>query len=314
MRRLLPHKSAFTIVDDTDHATVTNTKPIYDLLASLGMRTTKTVWPLRCDDPSNSFARSETLEDAHYAAWVRHLQAEGFEIAFHGASSSSNLREKTVRGLDRFSQVLGEMPTMHINHHLNRDNLYWGAERVNSPFVRSIIKTVSKHRKQPFDGHQPNSAYYWGDIAASTIRYCRNLVFVDQVDVTKVNATMPYYDRMRTCVPRWFSACDGGTPLRFQHLLRPQNLESLATQGGICIVYVHFGAGFVVDGKVLPNVEKILRSIAQIPEGIFLPASKLLDALCPSSDLNHAPSLPVGERRRMEWFWLKEKILSGGTS
>ena len=38
---------AFTIVDDTDESTIENTKPVYDVLAGLGFRTTKTVWPLR---------------------------------------------------------------------------------------------------------------------------------------------------------------------------------------------------------------------------------------------------------------------------
>lgn len=308
------HKFAFTIVDDTDHTTIANTKPIYDLLSSLGIRTTKTVWPLRCEDQTNAFLHSGTLEDREYADWVRNLQLLGFEIAFHGASSGSNPREKTLRGLDKFAQVLGTMPTMHINHHMNQDNLYWGAARVNSPFVRSVIKALSKHRKRSFEGHNSISNYFWGDIAESTIRYCRNLVFIDRVDVSSVNRTMPYRDPARPYIPRWFSACDGGNPQRFQHLLRPQNLEYLATKGGVCIVYTHFGVGFVVDGKVIPPVEKVLRTIAEIPGGLFLPASQLLDMLCKTEKATPAPVLPSAERRKMEWVWLKEKILSGGTS
>src|SRR5579859_5667634 len=35
---------AFTIVDDTDSATIQNVKPVYDLLTDLQMRTTKTAW------------------------------------------------------------------------------------------------------------------------------------------------------------------------------------------------------------------------------------------------------------------------------
>jgi hypothetical protein len=35
---------AFTIIDDTDNSTVSNVKPIYNLLADLGLKTTKTVW------------------------------------------------------------------------------------------------------------------------------------------------------------------------------------------------------------------------------------------------------------------------------
>src|SRR5437899_2238785 len=35
---------AFTIIDDTDNATLARIRPIYELLSELGLRTTKTVW------------------------------------------------------------------------------------------------------------------------------------------------------------------------------------------------------------------------------------------------------------------------------
>jgi hypothetical protein len=35
---------AFTIIDDTDNATLDNIKPIYDFLLSKNIKTTKTVW------------------------------------------------------------------------------------------------------------------------------------------------------------------------------------------------------------------------------------------------------------------------------
>ena len=46
---------AFTVMDDTDVATVENVRPIYRLLDSLGMRTTKTVWPMPCEEGSRDF-------------------------------------------------------------------------------------------------------------------------------------------------------------------------------------------------------------------------------------------------------------------
>ena len=61
---------AFTVVDDTDVATVAGVKPVYDLLDSLGMRVTKTVWPVACPEGSKNFSSSETLEDPDYLAWV----------------------------------------------------------------------------------------------------------------------------------------------------------------------------------------------------------------------------------------------------
>ncbi len=61
---------AFTVIDDTDVATVANVGPLYRLLESLGMRTTKTVWPLACPEGSPDYQGSETLEDPGYLAFV----------------------------------------------------------------------------------------------------------------------------------------------------------------------------------------------------------------------------------------------------
>ena len=37
---------AFTVFDDTDNATVERVSPVYALRTDLGLRTTKSVWPL----------------------------------------------------------------------------------------------------------------------------------------------------------------------------------------------------------------------------------------------------------------------------
>ena len=63
----------FTILDDTDDATVDNVKPVYDLLDELGFRTTKTVWPLDCPEGSNLYFAAQTLQDPDYLAFIREL-------------------------------------------------------------------------------------------------------------------------------------------------------------------------------------------------------------------------------------------------
>lgn len=307
-------KFSFTIVDDTDLSTLDNVKPVYDLLISLGMRTTKTVWPLCCEDSSNTCFQSATLQDMAYASWIKDLQQHGFEIAFHGASASSNLREKTERGLEEFEKTLGFLPRMHINHHMNRDNLYWGMQRFDSAFVRLVIKLLSKHRRIHFAGHEEDSDYFWGDIFQETIRYCRNFTFPDLIDITEINPTLPYSDPNRPYVSQWFSSCDGGNPDRFVSLLRPENLARLVHSGGVCIVYTHFGAGFVSQGKVLPSVERALREVANLGNGCFLPASDLLDTLSASRVEKPNCTLPQPERQRMEIRWLWGKLRLGGTS
>src|SRR5687768_18315262 len=92
---------AFTVIDDTDVATVENIRPVYRLLERLGMRTTKTVWPLSCPEGSRDFGDSETLDDPEYSEFVVDLARRGFEIASHGAKMESSTRERTLRGFDR---------------------------------------------------------------------------------------------------------------------------------------------------------------------------------------------------------------------
>ena len=95
---------AFSIIDDTDVATVANVRPIYRLLERLGLRATKTVWPVSCPEGSRHFAGSQTLDDPDYLDFVQDLQRRGFEIAFHGATMESSTRERTCRA-DRKSVV-----------------------------------------------------------------------------------------------------------------------------------------------------------------------------------------------------------------
>src|SRR5690348_13308057 len=137
---------AFTIIDDTDVATVENVGPIYRLLEELGMRTTKTVWPFRCPDESTDFAGSQTLEDPEYVEFVLDLQRRGFEIASHGATMESSNRQRTLLGLERMRTTFGAYPIVHANHANNRENLYWGTARVDNPVVRTLYRRAMPER------------------------------------------------------------------------------------------------------------------------------------------------------------------------
>src|SRR5882672_11170014 len=116
---------AFTILDDCDNSTVENTRPFYDLLVELGMRTTRTVFAFDSDDVHPHWQRSRTLEDDLYRALALELQGLGFEIASHGASMMSSPRDRTARALDIFYQTFGRYPRLYANHGYNRENLYW---------------------------------------------------------------------------------------------------------------------------------------------------------------------------------------------
>ena len=217
---------AFTVMDDTDVATVENVRPIYRLLEALGMRTTKTVWPMGCPEGSRLFWLSETMDDASYRDFVVDLQRRGFEIAFHGATMESSVRERTVEALRRFREAFGGPPRVHANHSLNRENLYWGLDRLDDPVLRLAYRLALPERRDYYSGHVPGTPYWWGDVAADQIEYVRNLSF-NELNLLRVNPSMPYQDTRRPWVRWWFSASDTDDVRDFVTLLNEESQERL---------------------------------------------------------------------------------------
>jgi hypothetical protein len=299
---------AFTVMDDTDVATVENIRPIYRLLESLGMRTTKTVWPVRCEEGSRNFSLSETLEDPHYRDFAVDLHARGFEIAFHGATMETSTRERTARALERFRSTFGMPPRVHANHALNRENLYWGAARVDDSALRLLYRIAlgqaPDSSPDESQGHCPESPYWWGDFCLEQIEYVRNLTF-SEINVLRVNPSMPYRDPTRPYVRWWFSTADAENVDEFNELLRPENQERLEAEGGVCIVATHLGKGFGVDGKVHPETQRLLELLAA-RNGWFPPVGALLDWLRARREHD---GLPAGEWRRMQWRWARDLVL-----
>jgi hypothetical protein len=288
---------AFTVMDDTDVATVENIQPIYRLLESLGLRTTKTVWPVRCEEGYGDFWFSETLDDPHYRDFVIDLQARGFEIAFHGATMQTSTRERTVRALERFRCAFGTPPRVYANHSYNRENVYWGAERLDDPLLRLLFGRAFGPPDR-YGGHRPESPYWWGDLCAEQIEYVRNLTF-SGINVLRINPSLPYRDPKRPCVRWWFSAADAGDVHAFNHLLRPENQDRLEAEGGVCIVATHFGKGFCRDGKLNSETRRLLESLAA-RNGWFRPVGDVLDWLRAQ---RASEGLPPREWRRMQWRW-----------
>ena len=290
---------AFSVIDDTDVATVENVRPVYRLLESLGMRTTKTVWPVGCPEGSKNFFRSKTLEDPEYREFVLDLRKRGFEITWHGATMESSRRERTVAALERFRELFGDYPRVHAGHAENRENLYWGAQRIDDPLLRMIMRRVNSDMDGYYSGHDPQSPYWWGDLCTIHFRYVRNLTF-DSMNLAAINPSMPYRDERRPLGRLWFSASDAEDATEFIHLLRSEEQERLEREGGFCIVATHFGKGFVKDGAtVQPAAVERLRELAARP-GWFVPVGELLDFLG-SQRSEHA--IPGWEWKRMQWRW-----------
>ena len=304
MRRLTfpdGKRFAFTIVDDTDVATVANVGPIYELLASLGMRTTKTVWPFRWPGEDSNFVSSETLEEPAYLAFVRKLAADGFEIASHGATMESSDRATTAAALARHEEVFGTIPRLYVNHSFNQENMYWGTARIDDPILKRLYGRINGAPPGYYQGHVPGSEWWWGDLCVAHHEYVRNMTF-NSLNVLRTNPSMPYADPTRPLVRSWFSSADADDCREFIEVVTPKAVDQLEAEGGVCILSTHLGKRFVADGRVHPEVERILRDIARRP-GWFVPASQVLDWLRSQQPKETAGRLSSDEWRRMQWRW-----------
>lgn len=261
---------AFTITDDTDQSTVLKTKPLYDVLLDHGLRTTKTVWPLRAR--GKCITGGETLEDPGYLEWVRGLQDSGFEIALHGVADETSPRERVSTGLDRYRDLLGSDPRMHINHVGQKEGMYWGPARLHPP-ASWCYDAYLRYRGgiREYEGHVDASPLFWGDLCLSRTRYTRNLVWHD-INTTKADPLFPYHDPSRPYVNYWFSATYGSGIRNFLRLVEQRNLDRLASEGGACIVYTHLGT-FPAGA---PEFSQAIARISRM-NGWFVPASTLLD-------------------------------------
>jgi hypothetical protein len=293
---------AFSVFDDTDVSTANSVRPVYDLLDSLGLRITKTVWPLRWSGPSD-YAGSQTLEDEDLVAYVRVLAGRGFEIAFHGATMESSSREDTARALRLFQETLGFAPRAYAAHSTNRENLYWGAARFQSALVRGLYSAFSKEPPDLYQGHREDSGYFWGDLSQRYLSYVRGFTF-DTVNLWRVTPHVCYRDSRTPWVRQWFITADADNVEEFVQLLSEPRQEELERDGGVCIVSTHLGKGFVRGGQVEKRVEKIFRSMAK-RDGWFAPVSAILDHLSANGMVT---SIGDAERRRLEWCWLLHSL------
>ncbi len=301
-------KFAFTVIDDTDVATVDNVKPVYDLLYALGLRTTKTVWPLGCPEGSPDFSSSQTLEDDRYADFVVDLARRGFEVTWHGATMETSTRERTTAALNRFRQLFGSYPRIHVNHALNRENVYWGLRRMDSPVLRALFKRVAGWSEDYFVGETEGSPYWWGDICREHFVYCRNLT-TNSINTARFNPSTPYRDPVRPIVRWWFSASDAEDVHEFNELIHPDRQQQLEDEGGFCIVATHFGKDFVRDGALDKTTASRLRQLSQRP-GWFPTAGELLDWLriTRASRSGESGLLPRTEWTRMQWHFAADLL------
>lgn len=266
----------FTVLDDTDDATLENVQPVYALLQELGLRTTKTAWPLGCPEGSRNFFAAETLQDKAYLRLVHELVDGGFELAFHGATMESSSRERTLEGLEFLWSEFGCYPRLFCNHGKNRENLYWGPGRFSTPGLRTLSRALMSPGND-FEGDREGSKFFWGDVCRDVIQYVRNFTF-EGLNVLTVDPCTPYHVASTPYVRYWFSTADAPDVEAFNRVVSRGRIDQLEQDGGACIISTHFGKGFVKDGRLNSVTEDLLRYLAG-KSGWFVPVSAVLDRL-----------------------------------
>lgn len=295
---------AFTILDDTDDSTLENARPVYDRLRDLGFRTTKTVWPLDCPEGSEHFFAADTLDRPEYLDWVHELVRAGFELGLHGATMESSSRERTQRGLDRIQREFGRIPRIYANHGFNRENLYWGAERFQTTWLRSLIAGLGGQDADFFEGQNPESEYFWGDLCQQHIEYVRGFTS-SELNVERFDPLTPYHLDETPYVRFWFSTADAPDAGAFKRQLSVPALDRLEAQRGICILSTHLGKGFAREGRIDPEVDRILSGLAE-RKAWFAPACEILDWMRKRRDRHE--TLSPAERLRLELRFCRRKF------
>jgi hypothetical protein len=302
------YKFAFTIVDDTDAATLANVKPVYDLLVGLGIKTTKTVWVFRGNGATSS--KGATCEDADYLDWLLLLQRQGFEIGFHNAAPATSTRETTILALERFHSLFGNKEILFCNHGGCREDIYWGQARL-SGWRRCLYNLATRGKKRDISrGHVEGDPLFWGDLCREHVTYVRNFVF-DDLNALAVCPEQPYHDPSRPYVNFWFTSTDGASVERFLRTFTEEKIQRLEQAGGLCIAYVHFGYRFVENGKLNAAFQKRVEFLAGL-KGWFAPASEILDYLRNSASPQERTITPK-RLRKIEGRWLCEKFTKGTT-
>lgn len=294
---------AFTIFDDPDGQSLETSALVYSFLKDLGFRTTKSLWSIGAKREPNS--GGETCANRQYLTHASRLAEDGFELAWHNATLHTSTRQETALGLEQFRSNFGRYPISMANHY-NGEAVYWGPARVTgSRRAAYLLLTRCKSANQHF-GHVEGHPYFWGDLCKEKIRYCRNFVFAS-LNTLAACPWMPYHDQDRPWVNRWFASTEGANCHAYSRAICEINQDRLEAEGGACILYTHFGHGFVSEGKLNGTFVRLMKRLSQ-KSGWFVPAHVILDHLAATQGVCE---LNAGIRRTLEWRWLREKTLRG---
>ena len=294
---------AFSVFDDPDAQTCEQGRAVYGFLAELGFRTTRGVWPAPAIRTPNS--DGETCANVAYRRHTLELQAHGFEVGFHNATKHASTRAETIDGLNLFEGCFGHNPRAMANHY-NEEAIYWGSARLSPPFRTAYSMATLRRTHRRFFGDVEGHPLFWGDVCRERIGYCRNFVYA-AANTLGACPWMPYHDPLRPFVRAWYASSEGSNAGQFVNTLSEPNQDRLEAESGACIMYTHFGHGFVDRGRLNALFTRLMRRLSG-KNGWFVPVSTLLDYL-----RRQRGDITITDRQRLslERRWMLEKLWRG---
>lgn len=270
----LPEKYdfAFLVVDDTDCARIPEICEVYEHLYQNGLRTNKTIWVYPPKDEPKNYG--DSLSDPNYAQWVKMLNNQGFEIGLHNVGSGGFNREEILSGLEKFKEVLGNYPNIHVNHSYNPDNIYSGEQRFGRIFSRVLKILYPKYKG--FQGNDRSSEYFWGDVHKDMIKYSRN-VELPSLNLASHIGQVPFvYSNKKEFSNYWYPVTFAPNPWMWNKMVNQKSIDKLKKRRGAAIVYTHFGYYHLEHGKLDPGFKSSVEYLGK-QNGWYVNLSEFLD-------------------------------------
>jgi hypothetical protein len=155
-------------------------------------------------------------------------------------------------------------------------------------------------------GHVQGDPLFWGDLCRTHVKYVRNFV-LGGINTLRACPWMPYHDPARPLVNYWFASAPGKDCRTFNQTVSERQQDRLEAEGGACIMYTHFGAEFVQNGRLNGRFQQLMRRLAA-KQGFFVPVGELLDYLLQQRGHHE---ITERERAQLERRWLLRKIFVG---
>jgi hypothetical protein len=192
------------------------------------------------------------------------------------------------------------------NHSGCDESIYWGSARVSGVhrLIYNVLNLKLDGKNNLSQGHIEACPLFWGDLCRENIKYVRNFVFGD-INTLKACPAMPYHDSARPFVNYWFAASEGANIESFNAMISEDNQERLIREGGACILYTHFGKGFLRKGRMNGRFKILMERLSKM-NGWFVPVSTLLDFILQARG-HHVIS--QAERSDLESRWILHKII-----